>query len=233
VVAAAAIVFAVVRGASAHVTKQIDSGDGVPVGTPSVLVPRTSSLMHFIFWTAIGVCLGFAFASFFEWCLHRFVMHRPVGRFRYPYARHTLVHHRIFHADHSYHLHDEQDKETIPMAWWNGPAIVAASQLPFVIAAIISGKWGLLCGSALACGAYYSAYEYLHWCMHLPRKRNLERSGIFFRLNGHHLLHHRYMHKNFNVVLPLADLCFGTFLWRSRVRFKQAEGPSVPNVQPR
>jgi sterol desaturase/sphingolipid hydroxylase (fatty acid hydroxylase superfamily) len=69
--------------------------------------------------------------------------------------------------------------------------------------------------------------------MHLPRKRDIERSGIFFRLNGHHLLHHRYMHKNYNVVLPFADLCLGTLLLRSKVHFKQAEGPSVPNVQPR
>jgi sterol desaturase/sphingolipid hydroxylase (fatty acid hydroxylase superfamily) len=61
----------------------------------------------------------------------------------------------------------------------------------------------------------------------------LERSGIFFRLNGHHLLHHRYMGKNYNVVLPMADLCLGTLLLRSKVQFKQAEGPSVPNVQPR
>jgi sterol desaturase/sphingolipid hydroxylase (fatty acid hydroxylase superfamily) len=69
--------------------------------------------------------------------------------------------------------------------------------------------------------------------MHLPRKRRIERSGIFFRLNGHHLLHHRYMHKNFNVVLPLADLCLGTLIVRSKVHFKQAEGASVPNVQPK
>ena len=46
----------------------------------------------------------------------------------------------------------------------------------------------------------------MHWCMHLPRRRRrLERSGVFFRLNGHHLLI-TGMHKNFNVVLPLADL---------------------------
>jgi sterol desaturase/sphingolipid hydroxylase (fatty acid hydroxylase superfamily) len=69
--------------------------------------------------------------------------------------------------------------------------------------------------------------------MHLPRKRHVERSGIFFRLNGHHLLHHRYMNRNFNVVLPLADLCFGTLLLRSKVHFKQASGPAVPNVQPK
>ncbi|SRR5258706_899394 len=189
--------------------------------------------MHFIFWTAIGICLGSVFASVFEWAFHRFVMHRPVGVFTYPFARHALIHHRIFRADHTYHLHDEEDKHTIPMAWWNGPALVAGSQVPFLIWALFSGEWGLVCGSVLACSVYYGCYEYLHWCMHLPRRRNVERSGIFFRLNGHHLLHHRYMHKNFNVVLPLADLCFGTFIWRSKVSFKQAVGPSVPNVQPR
>ena len=80
---------------------------------------------------------------------------------------------------------------------------------------------------------YYVAYEYIHWCMHLPKKRNIERSGIYFRLNGHHLLHHRYMHKNFNVVMPLADLLLGTLLLRSKVHFKQAVGEAVPDVQPR
>jgi len=72
----------------------------------------------------------------------------------------------------------------------------------FIVSAWTS-HWGLLWGALPACIGYYAAYEYIHWCMHLPRKRYVERSGIFFRLNGHHLLHHRYMHKNFNVVFPL------------------------------
>ena len=55
---------------------------------------------------------------------------------------------------------------------------------------------------------------------------------LFRRLNGHHLLHHRYMHKNFNVVFPLADFCLGTLMVRSKIQFPQATGPSVPNVQP-
>ncbi len=88
-------------------------------------------------------------------------------------------------------------------------------------------------GGALAGPAYYGAYEYMHWCMHLPKKREIERSGIYFRLNGHHLLHRRYMHKNFNVVLPLADLCPARCCCAQRFISKQAEGPSVPNVQPR
>jgi hypothetical protein len=187
----------------------------------------------FLFWVATGFFLGVVLASFFEWLLHRYVMHRPVGRFTYAFERHALVHHRIFKADQTYHLLREQDKATIPMAWWNGPILVALSQVPFLIAAWLAGHWALLAGSVLASAGYYGTYEYLHWCMHLPRTRRVERSGVFFRLNGHHLLHHRYLHKNFNVVLPLADLCLGTLLLRSRVRFRQAQGPSVPDVQPR
>ena len=43
------------------------------------------------------------YASSFEWTLHRFFMHRPIGRFDYAYKAHALVHHRIFRADYTYH----------------------------------------------------------------------------------------------------------------------------------
>ncbi len=188
---------------------------------------------NFFFWAALGCVVAAVYASVFEWILHRYLMHRPFGKFRYPYERHALVHHRVFRADHTYHLIHEKDARTIPMAWWNGPVLIAVGIQPFILAALLSGQWGLLCGAGIVCVAYYGAYEYLHWCMHLPRKRAVERSGIFFRLNGHHLLHHRYMGRNFNVVLPLADLLFGTLLLRSKVSFKQARGPAVPDVQPR
>jgi hypothetical protein len=190
-------------------------------------------MQEFMFWMAIGFLSGTIFASFFEWVLHRFLMHRPIGKFDYPFRAHALIHHRVFKADHTYHLHNEADKHTVPMAWWNGPVLIALCQVPFLITSWMTGTWGVLVGSLVACGAYYGAYEYMHWCMHMPKKRNIERSGIYFRLNGHHLLHHRYMHKNFNVVLPLGDLCFGTLLLRSKVSFAQAQGPSVPNVQPK
>jgi len=187
----------------------------------------------FFFWAAIGFLIGVVLASFFEWTLHRFFMHRPTLGFRYPFERHALIHHHIFRADHTYHAVDINDAKKIPMAWWNGPVLVGLCQLPFLVAALIWQKWGVLCGGAIACTIYFAAYEYMHWCMHLPKHRHVERSGIFFRLNGHHLLHHRYMHKNFNVVCPLADLLLGTLLLRSKVHFQQALGPAVPNVQPK
>src|SRR5271168_3686994 len=190
--------------------------------------------MHsFTFWMTVGFLVAVVFASFFEWILHRYFMHRPFGKFDYAFRAHALVHHQTFKADHTYHLINEKDKRTIPMAWWNGPVLVAFASLPFVLVSLLGVNWGMLCGAALAISCYYGAYEYIHWCMHLPKRRHVERSGIFFRLNGHHLLHHRYMNKNFNVVLPLADLCLGTLLLRSKVHFSQACGPSVPNVQPK
>ena len=190
-------------------------------------------ISDFLFWPALGFALMVVYASFFEWTLHRYVMHRPLGKFRYPFESHTLVHHRVFRADETYHLVNAKDAKTIPMAWWNGSVLVALGTSPFVAAAWWLHRWGLLGGALAACAGYYATYEYIHWCMHLPKKRNVERSGLFFRLNGHHLLHHRYMRKNFNVVLPLADLLLGTLLMRSPMHFQQARGPAMPDVQPR
>jgi hypothetical protein len=187
----------------------------------------------FLFWAAVSFVIAIIFASFFEWSLHRFVMHKRVSFFSYPFEKHAMVHHQIFKADETYHLIHEKDKYTIPMAWWNGPAMIAVGTIPFAVVAVMLRSWGFVCGSFVAFSGYYGTYEYLHWCMHLPRKRNVERTGFFFRLNGHHLLHHRYMGKNFNVVMPLADLCLGTLLLRSKIHFKQATGPCVPDVQPK
>ncbi len=178
--------------------------------------------------------IAVAGCSFFEWVVHKYFMHKRVSFFTYPFEKHAMVHHQIFKADETYHLINEKDKSTIPMAWWNGPVMIVIGVAPVaVISYFFSDHWlEISFGALLAMVSYYVAYEYMHWCMHLPRKRSIERTGVFFRLNGHHLLHHRYMGKNFNVVFPLADLCLGTLLCRSKIHFRQACGPSVPDVQP-
>ena len=191
--------------------------------------------MTFEFWIWLSAAFagGIVYASFFEWSLHKYLMHRPLLGFKYPFKAHAVVHHQIFRADHSYHLNRESDKSTIPMAWWNGPMLVLLSCLPFAGLSFLLGQPAIVIGTVAAVAVYYGVYERMHWCMHLPKARRLEKSWLFQRLNGHHLLHHRYMHKNFNVVLPLADLCLGTLLPRSKISFAQATGPSVPNVQPK
>jgi len=186
----------------------------------------------FLFYT---ICISFTlfvFANFFEWGLHRYVMHKRVKGFEYPFKKHAMVHHQIFKADETYHLINMKDKETIPMAWWNGPALIIVGflmSLPFSFLFHTNLIWW---DALVIFTGYYGAYEYLHMCMHLPKRRRLEFSRAFRLINGHHLLHHRYQGKNFNVVCPLADFCMGTLILRSKIKFPQATGPSVPDVQP-
>ena len=189
--------------------------------------------MSSLFFVLNGFLAGVIYCSFFEWTLHRYVMHRPVWKFVYPFRAHALVHHQTFRADDSYHLQQPGDRSTVPMAWWNAPLLLVLHVPLALFAGWLAGHSLAIAGGGLgALATYYATYEYIHWCMHIPRQRNIERSGIFFRLNGHHLLHHRYMGKNFNVVFPLADAVLGTLVLRSRVSFAQATGPGVPNVQP-
>jgi hypothetical protein len=84
-----------------------------------------------MFWLALGCLCSAVCSSFYEWALHRYVMHRPLGKFRYPFEAHALVHHHVFRADKTYHLINPKDARTIPMAWWNGPVLVALGMVPF------------------------------------------------------------------------------------------------------
>jgi len=190
-------------------------------------------MIDFFIWFGISLVANVIIGSFFEWTLHKFVMHRPLFNFRYAFQAHAVVHHKVFKADDTYHLINEDDKMTIPMAWWNGPALILIFSAPFAVISYFTGQWGIYAGSITAFASYYGIYEYIHWCMHLPKARRVEKPWWFRRLNGHHLLHHRYMHKNFNVVFPFADLCLGTLMIRSKIQFKQATGPAVPCVQPK
>lgn len=167
--------------------------------------------------------------SICEWLLHRYLMHRSLLSFDYAYTAHTKVHHHIFKYDESYHCQQDSDKKTIPMAWWNGVVISLLAALPMLI---FGYKIALLTFAVSYC--YYGVYEFIHWCMHLPKRRNVEYRWWFVKLNGHHLLHHRYMNKNYNVVLPFADYIFSTLLLRSPIKFGQCKPTyCVPDVQPK
>jgi hypothetical protein len=191
------------------------------------------ALTLFLLISAVNI----VYASFAEWLLHRYVMHRPVGWFTYPYKAHALTHHGMF-SGYEYHL-TTQSKDKVRMAWWNGPVIVALGVIPFFTITIIfhlygwrPGAWMIFGSAVFVSAAYFATYEYLHWCMHVPKGRWFETTQMFRRLNGHHILHHRFPDKNFNVVLPLADYLLKTLVVRSPVRFAQVRGPSVPDLQP-
>ncbi len=175
----------------------------------------------------------FVYASFFEWSLHRFLMHRPTV-VTYPFRTHTLTHHRNFRSDASYHLFPGQSQDSLTFAWWNAPLLIGV-HLPVL--------WGVerFCGVPVVwtgmatLGLYYWLYEYGHWCMHVPKDRWIERTRAFRWLDAHHRGHHRLYAKNLNVVFPLADYVFRTrrrFEWeREEKSFCPAGDPSRSTVE--
>lgn len=165
----------------------------------------------------------FVYSSFFEWVLHRYIMHDD--RFmRYPHRAHQLEHHDIFKADATYclskELHDKEAEHHLTFAWWNAPLLVGIHLPLFAAIAVpayfFGGGW-IAAGAALfaalcGMGSYYALYEYVHFCMHVPGERAFERTKFFNFINNHHRLHHIHYKKNLNVVIPIADLCLGTFV---------------------
>ncbi len=191
-----------------------------------------------ITWFVLTVCAIFAlYMPIIEWALHRYVMHKVFLGFRYPFNAHALIHHKEFKANETYQTDDAKKASLIPMAWWNGPVITLVASIPFGFVSFWYQSWFVWSASVIGIFLYYGVYEYIHWCMHLPCKQSTllhlpVLGGLFRKLNGHHLLHHRYPNKNFNVVLPLADWLFGTLIYKADNSFAQATGEGVPSVQP-
>ncbi len=135
---------------------------------------------------------------------------------------HTIVHHGLYKGDDSYFVADDQHPEHILLKPYALPAIVLI-HLPLMIAVDRYLIHHTLIGSLTATILYFVVYEYMHWNMHVPRRHFVERFAWFRFLRQHHKLHHRYYMKNFCVLFPLADLCFGTLATEQSIARQKAE----------
>jgi len=186
---------------------------------------------------ALTLGIGLVWSSYYEWKLHKDYLHRPFPFFPRWFEDHRK-HHILFGFTESYHLQDKEDEHVIDMRKW-APYVISGGCAPYLLVGFILlfvgvPQWWVVIAIGIPLSiAYYFAYEEMHKWMHLPKARRLEMSWVFRRLNGHHLIHHRHLRNNFNVVLPIADWFMGTLLRRATVRFKQPRGPAVPDVQPR
>jgi hypothetical protein len=134
------------------------------------------------------------------------------------FTAHTLVHHQLCKHDDTFHVTEPEQEEALTFQWWAAPILIALNMLPYAVAALLFHGWGNPVWTAVMCTVggivllYYFAYEGFHYLMHKPSLPWIERRGFFKFIEKHHKLHHVYMGKNFNVVLPLADLLLGTLV---------------------
>ncbi len=136
------------------------------------------------------------------------MLHRPSLGLSYLFKGHAQVHHGLYRSDSAYVTGDREPEE-LTLSWWLLPALVMIHIPPAIGLYLLFGlpsAFGLLAAIIL----YHTAFEYLHYCMHVPQGRWFERRWLFRWINDHHMQHHRKHFTNLNVVLPIADYIFGT-----------------------
>lgn len=183
----------------------------------------------------LAFLFALAFSSALEGVFHQFVLHTPQkrclrGALLCSYRMHALEHHPAYRGE-SYHVHPPDDEAKVSLGPYMLPAIlVVTSPLSVLLyQATPWAAWTFL----LTLTAYYVAYEFLHWHMHFKRPDGKPRfyhswrpsRQLFEWFDNRHYIHHMADDRNFNVVLPLYDVAFGTY--------STAEGYDPPAVRRR
>jgi hypothetical protein len=160
---------------------------------------------------AIGLVVfpvGIIYASFAEWVIHRGLMHHPFLWFKHFFNGHAKVHHRKYQGGATYSVGD-RPHDDLTLAWWAMP-LPTLFHVPFLLIIAVWVSAPAAVSILVAFALYQATYEYLHYCMHVPRNRWFERTGAFRWINAHHLQHHKKHNTNLNIVLPIADFLLGT-----------------------
>lgn len=168
-------------------------------------------LSWFLLWNVVAFFGTTIYCSFFEWALHRFVMHKRQRLLPFPYELHAVSHHGLFGADETYHAQDENMRSHITFVV-RDYILLTLVNLPVVCGAELLAGRPLLIGWFLATLAYLQAFNSLHWRWHVPSNTWFQRTAYFKWASERHRLHHGDPRGNFNLVVPLGDLLLGTWL---------------------
>lgn len=164
--------------------------------------------MVFVIAFVFAIWLG----SIIEWVVHKHLMH-SIRFMRTPHDRHAVMHHSERRAPGKFFAKEDELKDYhlfetsfMPILWLLHTPL------------FLSIYWvlGLAAGLGVAAGTafYVLAYEFMHWYIHCPDDFRFRHQRWFRFLIEHHRRHHNRSNINYNVVLPIADLMFGTLSFR-------------------
>ena len=172
------------------------------------------------------VCL---FANFFEWRVHKHVLHKRTWPMEIIYDKHTPMHHMIYvEDDMALRSTKEFRLVLIPAAGVLG-IVVTAAPFAFAVGRLWSASAGWL--FLVTAGLFMVSYELLHLAYHAPKDSFIGRRRLIAKLRAHHAKHHdpRFMQKwNFNVTVPLFDWIMGTMAPKGRSPASDPPASDVP-----
>jgi hypothetical protein len=164
-------------------------------------------------WEWLTVPVVFLLSNFFEWWIHRHVMHRPRKNraFRAIYTRHTLMHHQFF-TENEMRFADQRDwRVTFFPPYALVTFIMMSAPGALVAGLVISPNVGWLIMSTTT--GIYLIYEFMHFCCHVEENWFVRNMPCVNTIRRHHTAHHNQsimMERNMNLTFPIADWLLDT-----------------------
>jgi len=166
-----------------------------------------------LWWEWLTIPAVFLLSNFFEWAVHRYVMHRPINipGLRAIYDRHTLNHHQFF-TDEEMRFRDQKDwRVTVFPPFALVTFIMMSTPPALIIGLLVSPNvgWLVICTTT----GMYLVYEFMHFCCHVDENWFVKNCPFVNTLRRHHFAHHNtriMMETNMNLTFPIADWLFGT-----------------------
>jgi len=168
--------------------------------------------LHAVRWTDLLIIPAvIMLANFYEWRVHKHVLHKRFWPFEIIYDKHTPMHHMVY-VEEDMALRDVKEFRLILIPAMGVLGIViAAAPIAIAVAHFWSAAAGWL--FLLTASSFMVSYEVLHLCYHAPADSFIGRLKLIQILRTHHARHHdpRLMQRyNFNVTVPLFDWIMGT-----------------------
>jgi len=143
----------------------------------------------------IGLVVGFVWANFFEYALHRWILHVPGT---YAFEGHLLHHASIGMPHEPLHVNlGGKAIYVVLMFVGNGGPVIIADRLL---------RWGLAPGVLVSFSLYFILTEEIHWRFHmggwLPRWLD--------RARARHMAHHDRPDRDYAIFWSIFDRLFGT-----------------------
>jgi hypothetical protein len=172
-----------------------------------------SHLENVRWWEWLTIPVVFISCNFFEWWVHRYVMHRPrkdPGS-RAIYTRHTLMHHQFFTTNEMRFADHGDWRVTVFPPFALVTFIMMSAPAALIAGLLITPNVGWLLISTTT--AVYLIYEFMHFCCHVGDNWLLRNMPFVNTIRRHHRAHHNpsiMMERNMNLTFPIADPVLGT-----------------------
>jgi hypothetical protein len=186
---------------------------GVMYGVGITVIAFCLSRMVDATWEWLLVVPVFAFSNWFEWWIHKFVMHRliDVWALRAIYDRHTRQHHQYFTNNEM--TVDSTREFRIIFFPWRALFTFMGMGIPFALALgwIVNPNAGYVLMVTIV--GQYLIYESFHYCCHVHENWFVRNMPFVNTIRRHHTAHHNQgimMDRNMNLTFPIADWFMGT-----------------------